>query len=148
MPGLEEITGKAISGEWGTDAEEGEGIPVLRTTNFTNDGMISYENVVMRTIEKKNLSDKFLRPGDIILEKSGGSDKQPVGRVVYYDGPEETYLFNNFTGLLRVKDANQWIPKYVFYALFANYAHGGTRQYENQGADMIQDFHNFFLQIW
>ena len=132
MPGLEEITGKAISGEWGTDAEEGEGIPVLRTTNFTNDGMISYENVVRRTIEKKNLSDKFLRPGDIILEKSGGSDKQPVGRVVYYDGPEETYLFNNFTGLLRVKDANQWIPKYVFYALFANYAHGGTRQYENQ----------------
>ena len=75
---------------------------------------------------------KFLRPGDIIIEKSGGSDTKPVGRVVYFDSEENKYLINNFTGLLRVVDQTKWYPRYVFYALFANYSFGGTRQYENK----------------
>ncbi|MBR0455050.1 MAG: restriction endonuclease subunit S [Firmicutes bacterium] len=132
MTKLIEITGKALSGEWGTDDEVGNGIPVLRTTNFTNEGVVNYDNVVTRTITKKNIAEKYLRTGDIIIEKSGGSDKQPVGRVIYFDGSENTFLFNNFTGLLRVKDQNVWVPKYVFYSLFANYRKGGTRPFENK----------------
>ena len=132
MAKLIEITGKTISGEWGFDDTEGIGIPVLRTTNFTNEGFIDYQNVVTRIIKKQNISEKFLRSGDIIIEKSGGSDKQPVGRVVYYDGPDNTYLFNNFTGVLRVKDPSKWYPKYIFYALFTNYWRGGTRRFENK----------------
>lgn len=132
MAKLIEITGKALAGEWGTDDESGEGIPVLRTTNFTNEGTVDYNNVVTRTIIKKNLEEKYLRAGDIIIEKSGGSDKQPVGRVAYFDGPENTYLFNNFTGLLRVKEQTKWFPKYVFYSLYGNYRRGGTRPFENK----------------
>lgn len=132
MTKLKDITGKALSGEWGTDDETGIGIPVLRTTNFTNEGIVNYENVVTRIITKKDISEKYLRPGDIIIEKSGGSDKQPVGRVIYFDGPEKAYLFNNFTGLLRVQDKNEWFPRYVFYSLFANYKKGGTRPFENK----------------
>ncbi|MCU6747555.1 restriction endonuclease subunit S [Faecalicatena acetigenes] len=132
MAKLIEITGKALSGEWGTDDETGEGIPVLRTTNFTNEGVVDYNNVVTRIITKKNIEEKFLRKGDIIIEKSGGSDKQPVGRVIYFDGPENVYLFNNFTGLLRIKEKKVWNPKYVFYSLYANYRRGGTRPFENK----------------
>ena len=127
MAKLIEITGKALSGEWGTDDETGCGIPVLRTTNFTNEGIVNYRNVVTRTITKKKIAEKYLRQGDIIIEKSGGSDKQPVGRVIYFDGPDSTYLFNNFTGLLRVKDRNVWYPRYVFYSLFFNYRRGRTK---------------------
>ena len=132
MVKLIDITGKALSGEWGVDDEEGRGIPVLRTTNFTNEGVVNYNNVVRRRIEKKDIEEKYLRKGDIIIEKSGGSDKFPVGRVIYFDGDENTYLFNNFTGLLRVKKQEIWKPKYVFYALFANYKRGGTRAFENK----------------
>ena len=132
MAKLIEITGKALSGEWGTDDESGNGIPVLRTTNFTNEGIVDYSNVVTRTIQKKNIDAKYLRKGDIIIEKSGGSDKQPVGRVIYFDGPESTYLFNNFTGLLRVKNQAVWLPRYVFYSLFHNYRKGGTRPFESK----------------
>lgn len=132
MTKLINITGKALSGEWGTDDELGCGIPILRTTNFTNEGVVNYSNVVTRTITKKNINEKFLRKGDIIIEKSGGSDKFPVGRVIYFDGDDNKYLFNNFTGLLRVKDQNEWYPKYVFYSLFANYKRGGTRAFENK----------------
>lgn len=132
MAKLIDITGKALSGEWGTDDETGDGIPVLRTTNFTNEGVVNYNDVVTRTITKKNIEEKYLRKGDIIIEKSGGSDKFPVGRVIYFDGKDNTYLFNNFTGLLRVKNQEIWYPRYVFYSLFANYKRGGTRAFENK----------------
>ena len=132
MVKLIEITGKALSGEWGLEDENRTGIPVLRTTNFTNLGIINYGDVVTRNITKKNISEKFLRKGDIIIEKSGGSDKQPVGRVVLFNGEENRFLFNNFTGVLRVKDREKWVQDYVFYALFANYRNGGTRKYENK----------------
>ena len=132
MAKLIEITGKALSGEWGIDDQTGEGIPVLRTTNFTNEGVVDYKNVVTRTITQKNIEEKFLRKGDIIIEKSGGSDKFPVGRVIYFEGEDNTYLFNNFTGLLRVKNQEIWYPRYVFYSLFANYRRGGTRMFENK----------------
>ena len=132
MAKLIEITGKALAGEWGTDDETGAGIPVLRTTNFTNEGVVDYSDVVTRTITKKNIDEKYLRAGDIIIEKSGGSDKYPVGRVIYFDGPSNTYVFNNFTGLLRVKDQEKWFPKYVFFSLYGNYRRGGTRPYENK----------------
>ena len=132
MSKLIDITGKALSGEWGTDDETGNGIPVLRTTNFTNEGIVDYSNVVTRTITKKNIDEKYLKPGDIIIEKSGGSDKYPVGRVVFFDGPKDKYLFNNFTGLLRVRNTDKWYPRYVFYSLFGNYKKGGTKQFENK----------------
>ena len=148
MAKLIDITGKAISGEWGNDDNSGAGIPVLRTTNFTNEGVINYNNVVTRDIQKKDLSQKYLQPGDIIIEKSGGSDKQPVGRVVYFDGEPNRYLFNNFTGGLRVRNKDKWDPRYVFYALFGNYINGGTRRYENKTTGLhnlktdqyVQDF--------
>ena len=132
MAKLIEITGKALSGEWGTDDETGNGVPVLRTTNFTNEGIVDYKELVTRKIVKKDIEEKYLRNGDIIIEKSGGSDKQPVGRVVYFEGPEGTYLFNNFTGLLRVKNQEKWHPRYVFYSLFSNYRSGGTCAFQNK----------------
>ncbi len=132
MARLIEITGKCIPGEWGDEDVDGTGIPVLRTTNFTNEGVVNYQNVITRRINKRNLDKKYLRKGDIILEKSGGSDSQPVGRVIYFEGTSNTFLFNNFTGLLRVENADKWFPKYVFYALFAAYQRGETRAFENK----------------
>ena len=132
MAKLIEITGKPLSGEWGTDDEIGNGTPVLRTTNFTNQGVVDFSNVVTRNLGKKDVSGKFLKHGDILIEKSGGGDNQPVGRVIFFDGPEDTYLFNNFTGLLRVRNHQHWFPKYVFYVLYANYRFGRTRLFENR----------------
>ena len=95
-------------------------------------GVINYDNVVTRIITKKDIEEKYLKQGDIIIEKSGGSDKQPVGRVVFFEGIEHQYLFNNFTGLLRIREKEKWEPKYVFYSLYANYKNGGTKVFENK----------------
>ena len=132
MTKLFDITGKTISGEWGSNDDDKTGIPVIRTTNFTNEGNIDYSNVVTRKIKKNNIEKKFLKYGDIIIEKSGGSDNQPVGRVVYFDNKDGKYLFNNFTGLLRVKDTSKWNSRYVFWSLFASYKQGKTKMYQNK----------------
>lgn len=129
---LYEIIEKPLSGEWGNDDETGEGIPVLRTTNFTNDGVIDYTNVVTRIIDANKVKEKFLRNGDIIIEKSGGSPTQPVGRVVLFEGEDSKYLFNNFTSVIRLKDKNSNSPKFLLYYLLSNYKRGKTKKFQNK----------------
>lgn len=76
MVKLGDIFKQQITGEWGTDCNSDElGINVLRTTNFTSNGDIDYNYVVKRNIEQSKVEKKKLCFGDIILEKSGGTEK-------------------------------------------------------------------------
>ncbi len=138
---LGEIIQKPISGVWG-DIDEKCGLKVIRTTNFTNDGVINFNNIVKCNLGNIKLTNKFLREGDILIEKSGGSDKQPVGRVVYFDIKGDQYLFNNFTSCLRISDQKSWDARYIFYALYANYLRGGTIPYQNKTTGL----HNLKLE--
>jgi len=129
---LKDIVEKPITGEWG---DEGTSVNVLRTTNFTNEGFIDYTKVVKRDIEQKKIDTKRLHRGDIIIEKSGGSPTQPVGRVVYFDS-EEIYLCNNFTAILRPKK-EQVFPKYLQYILFVGHQFGLTSAFQNKTTGII-----------
>lgn len=123
---------KPISGEWGLD---GTTIPVIRTTNFSNEGRLNLKDIVLRNIDSKKVENKKLQKGDIIIEKSGGSPTQPVGRVVYFD-LEGTFLCNNFTSILRPKkDIIQ--SKYLLYQLFASHKFGFTNNYQNKTTGII-----------
>ena len=126
-----DVIEKPISGEWGTDDVSGNGTKVLRTTNFTDYGVINYEDVITRNIDENKIKNKLLEDLDIIIEKSGGSDTKPVGRVVYYKDSGEVYLVNNFTAILRKKDENI-DNDYLFYYLYNAYWNGKTRLFENK----------------
>ena len=122
---LKEIVKKTITGEWGNDLKENDkGIKVIRTADFNNDGTINYGNVISRNVENKKVIDKQLKYGDIIVEKSGGTDKNPVGRVVFFDKKKDVYLSNNFTQVIRVD--KKYNPKYVLYYLIYKYKNGST----------------------
>ena len=130
------ITDK-ISGEWGEEAILGEGVRIIRTANFTNLGVINYDKVVYRNVDERKVNQKKLKKGDIIIEKSGGSPNQPVGRVVYFDlDTQENYLCNNFTTILR-PDRNKVHPKYLFYQLFIGHIKGKTLKYQNKTTGII-----------
>jgi type I restriction enzyme S subunit len=131
MSKIIEIIEKPISGEWGDEDESAIGIPVLRTTNFTNTGEIDYSNLATRIVDQNKAMKKFLQAGDLIIEKSGGSPAQPVGRVVYFEGENNKYLFNNFTSVLRIKNAEKHFYKYFFYQLYYKYKMGVTRKFQN-----------------
>lgn len=77
MAKLIEITGKALSGEWGSEDENGIGIPILRTTNFTNEGVINYNNVVTRIITKKIYPKNICVRGILLLKNLVGVINNP-----------------------------------------------------------------------
>jgi len=129
-----------ITGEWGTEITENSQniVSVIRTTNFLNNGKIDIQNkeLIKREIDKKKLEQKQLKRGDIIIEKSGGSPNQPVGRVVFFDlNSNEVFLCNNFTSILRVKeDINS---KYIFYFFRNNYKKNKVVKYQNKTTGII-----------
>ena len=134
MTRLGDIFESQIAGEWGSECVENEnGTKVLRTTNFTQEGKINYGDVVIRSINQSKVEKKRLHYGDIILEKSGGTEKTPVGRVVFCDEAIEDsiYLCNNFTQAMRVNQAIA-IPRYVFYFMWYLHSSGKTDLLQNK----------------
>ncbi len=108
----------SFPGEWGQEDKDGSGVKVIRTTNFTNSGKLDLSDVVTRDIDYAKVEKKKLSKGDIILERSGGTNDNPVGRVVYFE-EDGVYLFNNFTQLLRCKEGVNSL--FLFYSLFNYY---------------------------
>ena len=129
---LEKIFEKPQGGEWGDDDPEGIGIPVLRTTNFTDEGFIDFSEVATRIIALNKVETKSLKKGDILIEKSGGSSDKPVGRVVFFEADENTYLNNNFTARLHLNGVYKMNAYYVFRFMFVNYWMGGTKVHEGK----------------
>lgn len=107
----------SFPGDWGKEGLDDTGVKVIRTTNFTNFGKLNLSEVVTRSIEEHKIQKKQILKYDTILERSGGTADNPVGRVVLFE-EDEQYLCNNFTQVLRFKDID---PRFAFYALFYFY---------------------------
>ena len=107
----------SFPGEWGTEDTIGDGVKVIRTTNFTNSGKLNLADVVTRSIEDRKVSRKQIKKYDTILERSGGTADNPVGRVVLFE-EDDLFLCNNFTQVLRFKDID---PRFAFYSLYYFY---------------------------
>ncbi|MDR6993116.1 restriction endonuclease subunit S [Luteimonas sp. 3794] len=99
---------------------------VIRNTNFTADGRIDLSDVAVLQVEKPQFAKRRLRKGDIIIEKSGGGPKQPVGRVVLFNLDAENFSFSNFTSVIRVKDARILDSIYLHRVLHWWYVSGIT----------------------
>lgn len=104
---------------------------VLRTTNFSKDCRIKLDDLAIIDVEKKKLDAKRLERGDIIVEKSGGGPKQPVGRVILFDKDDDDYSFCNFTSALRIKDKEQLDYNYLHKYLTYLYFEGETEKYQS-----------------
>lgn len=134
---INDLLTEKISGEWGKESTNNIGVNVLRTTNFMDKGEINFDNIVIRDIPHDKVIKKKLIDGDIIIEKSGGSPTQPVGRVVIFFQPnDQTYLCNNFTTILR-PDRTKVFPKYLFFVLWYNHKIGKTLRYQNKTTGII-----------
>ena len=105
---------------------------VIRNTNFTPSGVIDYSNVAYLQVEERQLSKRRLEAGDVILERSGGGPKQPVGRVVFFDREDGDFSFSNFTSAVRVKDKATFDPQFVFYGLMELYQSGQTEDIQRR----------------
>lgn len=123
-------------GAWGIEPEEDEeGTICLRIADFDyGKGRFktcSEDDLTHRSYTVNQIKRLSLEKGDILIEKSGGGEKTPVGRAVYYDGQYGSVLFANFMERLRF-DTQRINAEFVEYWLRAWYACKCSPYYINQ----------------
>lgn len=105
---------------------------VIRNTNFkNNDGTLNFNDVAEIEVESRQLENRLLEKGDLILERSGGGPTQPVGRVVYFNA-NGRFSFSNFTSRIRVKNAKELNSEYLWRYLNLLYISGVTEKLQKQ----------------
>ena len=112
------------NGAWGTEPDGESDVVCIRAADFDGRlGRLNNGERTFRSIDPETYGRLELRSGDIILEKSGGGDKQLVGRTALFDGKEPS-ITSNF--LARCRPARRIDPAFVNYLLLAIYNARGT----------------------
>lgn len=106
-------------------------VGVIRNTNFTKDCLLDDTDIVYLEVEQSQFKKRKLEYGDIILEKSGGGPKQPVGRVVVFDKDDGDFSFSNFTSVIRIKNKKEVDFNFLHRYLFLKYISGGTEKMQS-----------------
>ncbi len=106
-------------------------VGVVRNTNFAKDGSIDYSNIAYLQVELRQFEKRQLRAGDLVLEKSGGGPKQPVGRVALFDQSQGDFSFSNFTSALRVSSPKRVDPRFLHLFLRWIYISGETENMQS-----------------
>ncbi len=117
---LKDLVIQSVSGDWGIDeAKEGfEERLVIRATEFDNRFNLNLDNsrVKYRFISQSKLEKMNLQVNDLLIEKSGGSEDQPVGRIAIITkelSDNHSLAFSNFIHKIRV-DSNKINCEYLF----------------------------------
>src|SRR5690554_5077499 len=82
---IRDKTTSFVGGDWGDDPEsekEGNNVIVLRVADI-DDIYMSYDNITIRKISDTSLKTRTVDERTLLIEKSGGGEKQNVGRVAY-----------------------------------------------------------------
>ena len=130
-----------INGLWKGKKEPFVHVGVIRNANFTKDFKLDYSNIEYIDVEQRTFTKRHLMNGDLIVEKSGGSDNNPVGRTILYEGEGGVFSFSNFTMVLRIKYSNTILSKFLYYYILAIYQTGAMRLMQTQTTGL----HNLIL---
>ncbi|ALN14358.1 restriction endonuclease subunit S [Acidipropionibacterium acidipropionici] len=128
---LSGIVRTRFSGAWGTDPGEDEiDVPCVRVADFDRERRVVSSDVpTIRSIPRSSWISKGLRKDDLLLERSGGTAKNPVGTVVRYSGSSGA-ICSNFIEVIRLREGQD--PQYWNYALRFAYENGFTFKFVNQ----------------
>ncbi|MBR3577718.1 MAG: restriction endonuclease subunit S [Bacteroidales bacterium] len=128
---LKSVLVKNDAGDWGSEPDK-DAIGVIRSTNFNNDGKLDLSDIAYRTLSKRKFEEKKLYASDILIERSGGSETQPVGRVglITDEIAETDYAFANFIQRISLNDNVN--AKFVYYCLQQMYEMGITAGMQSQ----------------
>ena len=125
---LKKYTKNMASGQWGVDEEDGYDRDiytkclVIRATEFDNNGNLSFDEnrIKYRLIENNKLKKMNILEHDLLIEKSGGSENQPVGRIAILTknilNDYGNIAYSNFVQKITV-NSTAISPVFLFYYL-------------------------------
>ena len=96
---LKNVFYKRIAGSWGNEQNVSPKNTVcLRIADFEYSRLQfkKRENYTIRSYTAKEIENKKLSKGDLLIEKSGGGEKSPVGRCVVYNLEIPDVMYANF----------------------------------------------------
>ncbi|QSB29088.1 restriction endonuclease subunit S [Flavobacterium sp. CLA17] len=108
---------KRIGGAWGVEPDENAKICLRAADIITDQFRHKLNDLTYRSFSFQELISRKLKQGDIIIEKSGGGENQPVGRVAKFVIEKEA-LCSNFLDLLRPNNEIV-IPSFITYILYS-----------------------------
>lgn len=134
------------SGIWGDEPAENENdIKCLRVADF------DYENLSFSEVKTiRNNPDlskkKILQQGDILVEKSGGGEKTPVGRAILFDSNEKM-VCANFIDIVRV-NKEKVVPEFLTFYLSVLYSGRINTKYIKQNTGIQNmDIKSYFNEM-
>ena len=121
------------NGNWGeTPLVIDDGEFCLRAADFNYEtlGLKSQENFTRRLYSTNDFEKVMVRPGDLLIEKSGGGEKTPVGRAVLIKSPIRA-AFSNFLERVTIRK-DCCVPGFFAYWWTAGYQSSSFVPFFNQ----------------
>lgn len=121
---LKGLLSSRVAGAWGANQGEVEQNSIcMRVADFDFPrgvfAVAPLEDLTVRSYTRKQIEYLQLQKGDILVEKSGGGDKTPLGRAVMFD-KDYIAVFSNFMERLRIC-AYRVNAKFFYYSWVDKY---------------------------
>ena len=103
----------SLTGVWGFDPNGRDDIDCVRVADFDRFARrVRSRTFTLRAVPESMRAGRLLHRGDLLIEKSGGGELQPVGAVVLYDRNEQA-VCSNF--IARLASNQGYLPTYLAY---------------------------------
>ena len=119
---FKDIITSSRSGIWGNE-EKGDANDIVcyRVADFDYSNLcLKFDNITYRNVLPEQANEKLLSKGDLLLEKSGGGEKMPVGRVVLVNSPLRAVCSNFIQALSVNKKQSARFVLYLFHSIYSN----------------------------
>ena len=111
------------TGSWGSEPNTSEiDCVCLRIADFDYEKFRFQRKAdnTIRSYKFKELEERILKEGDILIEKSGGGEKTPVGRAILYDLNITNAMYANF--MEKIAPQDNLVSKFLVYILSLMYS--------------------------
>lgn len=117
---IQYLLSMSSAGVWGEEAKGDENdIICFRMADFDYEhGCLKLDNLTLRNITPYQLKGREFHRGDLMLEKSGGGDVYPVGRVVRVNTDLKSTCSNFAHAMATKNDVSSDFLYYYFFSLY------------------------------
>ncbi|QEY31182.1 restriction endonuclease subunit S [Synechococcus sp. RSCCF101] len=137
-----------LNGAWGIEQQGDSGdLPCIRVADFDRENLCAAipENPTVRNYTERDIEKRLLSRNDLLLEKSGGGDQQPVGAVVLYND-DHPAICSNFIARMRLKnEMNASFWRYVHYGCYCSGV--STRSIKQTSGIQNLDQHQYLNEL-
>jgi len=111
---LKQTVADIKNGVWGDEPNGLDDLACVRVADFDRTtNRVDQAEPTLRAISRSQRKGRLLHRGDLLLEKSGGGEQQPVGCVVLFDLNMPEAVCSNFVAKITL--ANGFEPRFLAY---------------------------------